>query len=161
MSRNNDSLILQLKGEIKMKTILNMDFIQCDYTMIFRIYEQDDMLRSKNNEILLLASDYVTIGGKISVITICSDSYPASNFIIDKNLLPTVELYLRGRERNLDNRSAVISFPSEELASIFYMNIERLFRKFADLHSFDIYIKTTDYRWYKTMHITIEDHLNG
>lgn len=138
-----------------------MDFIQCDYTMIFRIYEQDDTLRSKNNEILLLAHDYVTIGGKNSMIIISSDCYPASNFFINENLLPTLELHLRGRARNLDNRSSVVSFPSEELASIFYINIERLFRKFADLHSFDIYIKTTDYRWYKTMHITIEDRLDG
>ena len=138
-----------------------MDFIQCDYTMIFRIYEQDDMLRSKNNEILLLAHDYVTIGDKKFKIAIYSDSHPEFNFGVDENLLPTLELHLRGRARNLDNRSSVVSFPSEELASIFYINIEEAFRKFAALHSFSIYTKSNDYRWYKTMHITIEDRLDG
>lgn len=144
-----------------MKTILNMDFIQCDDNIIFKIYEQDDILRSENNDAKLIVRSYETIGDKKFKIAIYSDSHPEFNFGVDENLLPTVELFLRGRDHKLDNRSAGISFPSEELASIFYINIEEAFRKFAALHSFSIYTKSNDYRWYKTMHITIEDRLDG
>lgn len=143
-----------------MKTILNMNFIQFDNVIIFKIDEQDDMLRSESNETKLIARDYVTIGGKEVSIVINSNNYPEANFGIDKNLIPTLEIYLRGKARDLDNRSAVIGFPSEELASIFYINIEKIFERLADLHSFTTYAKSNDYRWYKTMHITIEDRLD-
>lgn len=140
-----------------MKTILDMDFIQCGDTILFKINEQDDMLRSENNETKLIIADYGIICGKTAKIGIYSDNCPALDFIINENMLPTIELYLRGKKRDLDNSTATIRFPSEELASIFYINIENLFRKFADLHDFNTYAKINDYRWYKTMHICIED----